>query len=577
VQESTRILVVDDQEHLLRANSRLLRQAGYQVLEAATGSEGLRLASEQHPDLVLLDVVRADMDGLEVCRRIKADADLAGTPVLLLIPYRGAPGEPAAGPEAGADDYLVRPVPSRLLLARVQAMLRLKRTEDALWERTRQLDERVRELNCLYGISRLVDTPGISLPEILQGVVELIPTAWKYPGGICARIALGDQVFVAGESRAEDSWPGGPGGTDGRLARDIVVHGQPAGTVEVYCVERSPERGAPCNGELFLAGERDLLNAIAERLGRIVERIQAGQALHESEQRYRGVIENSNDGIALVDAQGKITDWNRGMEQITGLARDDALGRAYWDVHFQFEPQARKTPALYELIRTATFALLETGQSPWLRDIMERDMQRADGTPRVLQISLSTMQTDEGPGLVGIIRDVTEHRRAENALRESEETYRNLVENVSDIIYALDTQGGVTYVSPAVESVLGYSPAEVIGQPFARFVAPADVSSIEEAIRQTMSGQDPGPSEFRVMARSDEVRWLRASGRPILDGGRVQGLRGVLTDITSRKRAEAQLKEAAAAAERERLARELHDAVTRDARPVARAAPGSPG
>jgi PAS domain S-box-containing protein len=563
VQESARILVVDDHKDRLHIHSRLLRQAGYRILEAATGSEGLRIAREQRPDLVLLDAVLTDMDGLEVCRRIKADDDLAGTFVLLLSPHHSASdkrasGLEASGLEAGADDHLVFPVPSRLLLARVQAMLRLKRTESELRERTRQLGERVRELDCLYGISRLVDTPGISLPEILQGVVELIPTAWQHPESIGTRIMLDDQVFVAGASRPGASWPGESRGADGRLAYDIVVHGRPVGTVEVCHAGCGPE-GV---GERFLAGERDLLNAIAEQLGRIVERIRAGRALRESEQRYRGVIANSNDGITLVDAQGKITDWNRGMEQITGLARDEVLGRAYWDVQFQFEPQARKTAALYELIRAATLALLETGQSPWLRDIMERNMQRADGTPCVLQISLSTMETDRGPGLVGIVRDVTDHRRAEGALRESEETYRNLVENVSDIIYALDTQGGVTYVSPAVESVLGYSPAEVVGQPFSRYVAPADVSPIQEAIRQTMSDPDPSPSEFRAVARSGEVHWLRASGRPILDGGRVQGLRGVLTDITSRKQAEAQLKEAATAAERERLARELHDAVT---------------
>ncbi len=558
MQESVRILVVDDQGQFLRASSRLLRQAGYQVLEAATGRDGLRLAREQHPDLVLLDAILPDMDGLELCQRIKADADLAGTYVLLLTAFRAAADEQADSLEAGADDYLVRPVPTRLLLARVQALLRLKRAESALGERTRQLDERVRELDCLYSIFQLVDTPGLSLPDILQGVAELIPTAWQHPESICARIVFDDQAFVAGDCQPGGSRPGDSGGTDWRLARDIVAHGQPVGTVEVCHLEHSLER----DEGPFLTEGRDLLHAIVKRLGRIVERIQAGQALRESEQHYRGIIENSNDGIALVDAQAKITDWNAGMEQITGLAREQVLGRPYWDVQFQLEPQARKTPALYELIRAATFALLETGQSPWLRDIMERDMQRADGTPCVVQISLSTIQTDKGPGLVGIIRDVTEHRRTENALQESEEIYRNLVENVSDIIYALDTQGRVTYVSPAVESVLGYSPAEVTGQPFSRFVVPADASPIKGAIRQAMSGQGSGSSEFRVVARSGEVRWLRASGRPIVDGDQVRGVRGVLTDITSRKQAEAQLKEAAAAAERERLARELHDAVT---------------
>jgi CheY-like chemotaxis protein len=77
------ILVVDDDPVMLRATGRLLKSAGYEVIKAGTGSDALRLAKEQEPDLVLLDVVLLDMDGLEVCRRIKADPQLADIYVIL--------------------------------------------------------------------------------------------------------------------------------------------------------------------------------------------------------------------------------------------------------------------------------------------------------------------------------------------------------------------------------------------------------------------------------------------------------------------------------------------------------------
>ena len=96
--KETRVLVVDDEPLLLRQNSALLSEAGYQVLEAATGREALLLATEGRPDLVLLDVMLPDMDGLEVCRRIKTDPYLADTFVALLSSRRTESASQAADP-----------------------------------------------------------------------------------------------------------------------------------------------------------------------------------------------------------------------------------------------------------------------------------------------------------------------------------------------------------------------------------------------------------------------------------------------------------------------------------------------
>ena len=82
--QDARILVVDDESLTRQARSRLLVQAGYQVVEAASGEEGLRLARETRPDLVLVEVARPDVDGRQVCQRIKADAELSHTWVVLL-------------------------------------------------------------------------------------------------------------------------------------------------------------------------------------------------------------------------------------------------------------------------------------------------------------------------------------------------------------------------------------------------------------------------------------------------------------------------------------------------------------
>ena len=134
-----RILVVDDIPELLFATRRLLQTAGYEVITAETGEAALRVAQKHRPDLVLLDVSLPDMDGFAVCQRLKADKDRS-VYVILFSGSRTGSDDQSQGLEGGADGYITRPIANRELLARVQAMLRLKRAEDALARSNAELE-----------------------------------------------------------------------------------------------------------------------------------------------------------------------------------------------------------------------------------------------------------------------------------------------------------------------------------------------------------------------------------------------------------------------------------------------------
>ncbi len=130
--KNTRILVVDDDPDLLSLTSEILRKAGYEVLLASTGKECLEAMRKHHPDLVLLDVVLPDMTGVQVCKQIKGDQQSRGTLVILISGVRVSSDYQADALNVGADGYIVKPISNKELLARVQAMERIKRAEEAL-------------------------------------------------------------------------------------------------------------------------------------------------------------------------------------------------------------------------------------------------------------------------------------------------------------------------------------------------------------------------------------------------------------------------------------------------------------
>lgn len=136
------------------------------------------------------------------------------------------------------------------------------------------LEERLKELNCLYGISRIVERSGGSLETILQEIVNLLPSSWEYPEIACARITLNGTEFKT-DNYSKPRWT--------QLV-DLKVHDERAGTVEVGYLEERPTR---VEGP-FIAEERMLLNAVAERTGHIVERLRADRLLREREAELRG-------------------------------------------------------------------------------------------------------------------------------------------------------------------------------------------------------------------------------------------------------------------------------------------------
>jgi adenylate cyclase len=145
VRTPARVLIADDNPANVDILQTRLAVHGYEILTAGDGGEALALAQEKHPDLILLDVMMPKLDGIEVCRRLKADPSLPFMPVIL-VTARAESRDVVTGLEAGADEYLTKPVDQAALVARVKSMLRIKTLHDQAQEQAQRLDAQATQL-----------------------------------------------------------------------------------------------------------------------------------------------------------------------------------------------------------------------------------------------------------------------------------------------------------------------------------------------------------------------------------------------------------------------------------------------
>src|SRR3954454_9455338 len=164
-----RILIVDDNETNRDILMARLGPQGYDLTQAADGEEALAAAREHLPDLILLDVMMPKLDGIEVCKRIKTDATMPFTPIIMCT-AKADSKDVVAGLEAGADEYLTKPIDQTALLARVKSVLRLKQLHDQVAEMNKNLEQRVADQ--LGEIERMSGLKRFLAPQIAELVLS---------------------------------------------------------------------------------------------------------------------------------------------------------------------------------------------------------------------------------------------------------------------------------------------------------------------------------------------------------------------------------------------------------------------
>ncbi len=260
----------------------------------------------------------------------------------------------------------------------------------------------------------------------------------------------------------------------------------------------------------------------------VTERKQAEQALLESEQKYRMLVEQSQHGILISSGEPpRIFFANPAYCKITGYTLEELLTLSPKRVAEMVHPEDR------ELVMSRAMERMRGKAVP---NHYEYRMIRKDRTVRWVEVFASLTEYEGEPAIQSLLSDITERKTAEWALRESEEKFRTLVEEISDWVWTFDTKGRFIYSNNAVEDILGFSAGQVLGQTPCDFLRPEDKERGQQLFDELLKEKKPIRTlVIEFLHRDGSVIILEAKGRPILnEEGELEGYRGICRDITDR-------------------------------------------
>ena len=282
---------------------------------------------------------------------------------------------------------------------------------------------------------------------------------------------------------------------------------------------------------------------------------------------HRVLIESINDAVMVLDSSNRIVELNPAAKHLTGYLAPMIIGKPVVEIlpalqdlpQFHQEASAGRSEVILDQDKTRRYFDLGVyplygrvgrlrGRLVILRDITEKKLAEEalrkahdELEKRVEKRTAQLLEANEG-----LQNEILERRKAEELFRASEEKYRLLFENSFDVIYSIDRQFNVVSVSPSVERVLGYNPAELIGRPIyeLNLIPQKYMELAVSQIMRVFGGELISPSEYEFFAKDGTVKIAQISGAPLFKKGEVVGLISIGRDITTQKKAEEELRRA---------------------------------
>jgi len=257
------------------------------------------------------------------------------------------------------------------------------------------------------------------------------------------------------------------------------------------------------------------------------------QELKESEEKYRIMVEQAPDAIFRFDLNGTVTSCNLASLAITGFSEKELVGKLFPE----FVPLVDSSKELFGL-----YDFLFSGGVP---EPFEVRFQTKNGDYFFGEVHTSLLKEGEKiTGFQAIVRDTSERKKAEEALRESEKRFRELSELLPEIIFEADSKGVLTFVNRESYSKFGYSTEEFEkGLTALQMIAPIDRDRAKENIAKLLHGEVLGPNEYKAIRKDGYIFPIIVNTSPIIHENKVVGFRGVMVDLTEHMETEDKLKE----------------------------------
>ena len=493
--EKCRVLIVDDDQRIAALLGELLDQEGYETLSVADGGSAVQVLNAFDPDVVISDVVMPVIDGIELCRHIKKEPRTASIPVMLISGLRNACEDSLEGLTAGADDYLNIPFRTEELLVKVARLAERRRVQ----EHYRGIVEQAAD---------------IMYTRDMDGYITSINAAGCHFFGKPAAEIVGSHLstLIGSEAAIRDI------DQTKQVANDLPLR-------STYYLKDANDNEQHL--EALITVERDrqgLATGIRGVVRDITEQKLAEEALKESEERYRRLVELSPEAI-IVHCEGKIVYVNAAAQRLWGASCDeDLINKPILDfVHPDYRDSAGRR------IRD----IQELGSPSLLNEVKHIKL---NGEVIDVEVADMPLMFRGKPAVQAVIRDVTERRRGREALRRSEQRLRTVVSSASLILFALDQHGVFTLSEGEGLTALGWKSGEMVGRSV--FEIYADNPEVLENVRRALAGE-----VFSTTVCVGDVA-LEARYSPLTDeGNNVVGVIGVATDITENRKAQKALQE----------------------------------
>jgi len=577
------ILIVDDTPVNLGVVVNSLENLGYRLLIAQGGIEGLQRAAFVKPDLILLDVMMPELDGFEVCRRLKSNADTSDIPVIFMTALTESDHK-IAGFEAGGIDYLTKPMQIDEVIARVGTHLNLRTMQRQLQRQNAQLQRHQEELEQkveqrtveLSNSNRLLREE-IEERKRVEKTMKFIAQRGWMEGGEEFLIAL---TRYLGQLLEVDYVIIDKLAADPNYAETVAIYakGEVLPNLQ-YSLEHTPcqnvingatlcchlmnvQRQFPkdslladmqvesyiglplwdstgkvvgliavmdCKPIYDELAVTSILQLVAISAAAELKRRQSEQEITESRQFLSRVIDTIADPVFVKDREHRWILLNQAFCKFVGQPMDFLLGKTDDD----FFP-AHET----RLFRAKDDVVFNTG----IEDVNEEELTGHDGIVRTIVTKKTRYIDDMGRQfLVGTILDISEHKQMEAELRQREQEFRVLVENSPDLIFRYGKDCRRIYVNPAVERLAKNTAAQLINRiPSDASVANAcEGEKLVQMIRQVLETGLTAENEVELIDSDGQLHYFHNRYAPEFGlQGEVAGVISIARDITERKQME---------------------------------------